>query len=65
MTEIVQNAGVLFVGFFALIMLLMGALLISLGLFTLQRSDLGQIFTYDIALCPSLEERYGESYASI
>lgn len=37
MTEIVQNAGVLFVGFFALIMLLMGALLISLGLFTLQR----------------------------
>jgi len=37
MTEIFQNAGVLFVGFFALIMLLIGALLISLGLFSLQR----------------------------
>ena len=37
MTEIFQNAGALFVGFIALIMLLLGALLISLGLFTLQR----------------------------
>lgn len=37
MTELFQNAGVLFGGFFAVIMLLIGALLISLGLFTLQR----------------------------
>lgn len=37
MTEIVQNAGLLFTGFFALIMLSIGALLISLGLFTFQR----------------------------
>lgn len=37
MTEIFQNAGVLFAGFFVLIMLLLGALLVSLGLFTLQR----------------------------
>jgi len=37
MTEIFQNAGVLFVGFFVLIMLFLGALLVGLGLFTLQR----------------------------
>ena len=37
MTEIFQNAGMLFIGFFALVMLLLGAVLISLGLFTLQR----------------------------
>ncbi len=37
MNEIFQNAGVLFVGFMALIALFIGALLISLGLFTLQR----------------------------
>lgn len=37
MTDIFQNAGMLFIGFFAVIMILLGALLISLGLFTLQR----------------------------
>lgn len=37
MTEIIQNAGMLFAGFFALIMLLVGAFMVSLGLFTLQR----------------------------
>jgi hypothetical protein len=37
MTEIFQNAGILFIGFFALVMLLLGVILISLGLFTLQR----------------------------
>jgi hypothetical protein len=37
MTEIFQNAWMLFTGFFALILLLLGALLVSLGLFTLQR----------------------------
>jgi hypothetical protein len=37
MAEIFQNIGMLFGGFFALIMLFVGALLISLGLFTLQR----------------------------
>lgn len=37
MTDIFQNAGMLFVAFFALIMTLLGALSISLGLFILQR----------------------------
>lgn len=37
MTEIFQNAGMVLGGFFALIMLVLGALLISLGFFTLQR----------------------------
>lgn len=37
MTEFFQISGGLFLGFFALIVLLLGALLISLGLFTLQR----------------------------
>ncbi|RJR53389.1 MAG: DUF3592 domain-containing protein [Desulfobacteraceae bacterium] len=37
MTEVFQNAGILFIGFFALVMLLLGVVLISLGLFTLQR----------------------------
>ena len=37
MTEIFQNAGILFIGFLALVMLLLGVAVISLGLFTLQR----------------------------
>lgn len=37
MTEIFLNAGALLVGLFALVSLLIGALLVSLGLFTLQR----------------------------
>ena len=37
MNDLFQNAGVLFIGFMAVIMLLIGALLASLGLFTLQR----------------------------
>lgn len=39
MTEIFQNAGILFIGFFALVMLLLGVVLISLGLFALQRHN--------------------------
>lgn len=35
--EIFQNAGFLFVGFFALIMLMLGTLLIGVGLFSIQR----------------------------
>jgi hypothetical protein len=37
MTEFFQLAGGLFVSFFALIVIVIGAVLISLGLFTLQR----------------------------